>query len=147
MLITAENKIDGDSDKERARAQRGSRMVRHIASCYPLTAQYGITPHTVTLTSFVGTLAWPEGEKNTRVVSANLASWTGELETGWYELMVVNEKHRKRTRWHAVEAPSPTSALLGLVRSASELRPAVETHLTLYARRRRTIVSEVELLA
>ena len=120
-----------------------------IASCYPLLALYGITPYTVTLTSFVGTLAWPEGEveKNTKAVSANLASWTGELEPGWYELKVVNEKHRLRTRWHAIEAPSRTSELSGLVRSASKLHPAVETHLTLHARQLKTMVSEVELVA
>ena len=118
-----------------------------ITSCYPLLALYGITPYTVTLTSFVGTLAWPregEAEKNTKVLSANIASWTGELEPGWYELKVVNEKHRRRTRWHAIEAPSRTSELSGLVRSASKLHPAVETHLTLHARPRKPMVPEVE---
>ena len=119
-----------------------------ITSCYPLMALYGITPYTVTLTSFVGTVAWPcEVEKKTQVVSANIASWTNALEPGWYELKIVNEKHRLRTRWHTIEAPSRTSALHGLVRSASKLRPAVETHLILHARQRTATVSEVELLA
>ena len=121
----------------------------HVPSCYPLLALYGITPYTVTLTSFVGTLAWPDSKgagKDAKLLRANLASWMSELEPGWYELKVVNAKHRLRTRWHAIEAPSSTGELHELVRSASKLRPAVETHLTLHARQRNAMVSEVELM-